>query len=429
MNGLLGDEYNDPQTQGILGFALSLLANSGPSTERKSTFSNIGKSGLVGMQAHAGRKRAQLLENEDRRRDEELNASKLLRELQMRKVQEEMDAPRQLAEYYGQPGRFSRTVTTPEEGDFGPGERGNVTQNVPKSHGEQILEAIRSGNPAAQRYGLQQLMKLQEEKPENPYMAVGGSVFDRRTGTFSSPQQKPSEEKDAFLRRMTAAGIPPDSPQGQQLLRQWLDKESTRPPNEQISINVGKQNEAKGRVSDNLLRIQDAYEALDEAGGAIKTGGNQLNNVVNRVMSSEPGQLVGQALGTKTQEARNRIAMLRPVLIQEIRQSTGMSARAMDSNVELKFYLAAATDPSRDIDSNLAAIEYLDKSFGLGLGIKPKNPESSSKLRGEFGKAGGGQSQARFPLEIGTKIPGAGGKTFRYKGGDPNAQSSWEEEQ
>jgi hypothetical protein len=382
------------------------------------------------MQAYAGRKKAQLLENEDRRRDEETQAMKLLRDLQMRKAQEEMDAPKQLAEYYSDPSRFVRTVTTPQEGDFGPGERGNVTQNVPKSQGEQILEAIRSGNPAAQRYGLQQLMKLQDAPREKPIVAGNTVLSADGTRVLYEPKPKPSEEKDAFLRRMTAAGISPDSPQGQQLLRQWLDKESTRPPNEKIEINLGKQQEARGRVSDNLLRIQDAYEALDDAGGAIKTGGNQVNNVINRVMSSEPGQLVGQALGTKTQEARNRIAMLRPVLIQEIRQATGMSARAMDSNVELKFYLAAATDPSRDIDSNFAAIEYLDKSFGLGLGIKSKSPESSAKLRGEFGKlSGSGTSPTRFPLEIGTKIPGANGKTFRYKGGDPNAQSSWEEDQ
>jgi hypothetical protein len=389
MNGLLGDDFSDPQTQGILGFALSMLANSGPSTERRSTFQNIGKSGLAGMGAYNQRKKSQLLENEDRRRDEEMQASKLLRELQMRKVQEEMDAPRQLAEYYSQPGRFSRTVTQPEEGDFGPGERGNVTQIMPKSQGEQILEAIRSGNPAAQRYGLQQLMKLQDATPAKPIVAGNTVLSADGTRVLYEPQPKPSEEKDALLRRMQAAGIAPDSQQGQQLIRQWLNKETTRAPNEKVEINLNKQNEARGRVSENLLRIQDAYQALEDSGGAIKTGGNQVNNVINRVMSSEPGQLVGQALGTKTQEARNRIAMLRPVLIQEIRQATGMSARAMDSNVELKFYLAAATDPSRDIDSNLAAIEYLDKSFGLGLGIKSQNPESSNRLRGEFGKAGG----------------------------------------
>jgi len=30
MSGLLGTDYEDPKTQGILGFALNMLANSGP---------------------------------------------------------------------------------------------------------------------------------------------------------------------------------------------------------------------------------------------------------------------------------------------------------------------------------------------------------------------------------------------------------------
>jgi hypothetical protein len=141
--------------------------------------------------------------------------------------------------------------------------------------------------------------------------------------------------------------------------------------------------EGKQRVSENLLKIQDAYEELAAAGGAIKTGAPPLSNIINRAMSTDVGQVVGQSIGTKAQEARNKINNLRPVLIQEIRQATGMSARAMDSNVELKFYLQAATDPTKDIDSNLAAIEYLDKTYGLGIGVKG-TPEAGARLSNQF---------------------------------------------
>ena len=41
-----------------------------------------------------------------------------------------------------------------------------------------------------------------------------------------------------------------------------------------------------------------------------------------------------------------------------------MSAKQMDSNAELKMYLAAATDPSLDYESNINALKQLERLFG-----------------------------------------------------------------
>lgn len=125
----------------------------------------------------------------------------------------------------------------------------------------------------------------------------------------------------------------------------------------------------KETVSKVLGELKGAFGQLSQKGAAIDTTQGTLSNIQNRIAASAPGQMVTGAIGTEEQSIRNTIAMTRPLLIQAIRQATGMSAKAMDSNAELQFYLQAATDPTKDLQANMKAIEALDRAFGLGLGV------------------------------------------------------------
>lgn len=142
----------------------------------------------------------------------------------------------------------------------------------------------------------------------------------------------------------------------------------------------------KETVSKVLEELKGAFGQLSQKGAAIDTTKGTLSNIQNRIAASAPGQMVTGALGTEEQSIRNTIAMTRPLLIQAIRQATGMSAKAMDSNAELQFYLQAATDPTKDLQANMKAIEALDRAFGLGLGV-------------------GGQEQARPAQNPGMAVP------------------------
>jgi hypothetical protein len=61
---------------------------------------------------------------------------------------------------------------------------------------------------------------------------------------------------------------------------------------------------------------------------------------------------------------------LRPAILAELKNATGMSAQQLNSNAELQFYIQMATDPARGMPSNRAALAYLDKKYNLGLGLK-----------------------------------------------------------
>lgn len=131
---------------------------------------------------------------------------------------------------------------------------------------------------------------------------------------------------------------------------------------------IQKQGTAKVQVSDILNNMAENYALLKDQGAAVDTTQSGWENFVNRTRSSGAGQFLGKTFGTEEQSIRNQINQQIPALINQIRQSTGMSAKAMDSNVELKFYLQQATDPSLDIQTNMNALHTLEKLYGLSSG-------------------------------------------------------------
>ncbi len=139
----------------------------------------------------------------------------------------------------------------------------------------------------------------------------------------------------------------------------------------------------KEQVSTVLAGLRDIYDQLNEGGGIQNSDRGTLSNLTSRLQSTGPGQTMGQFAGTKNQRLRDSIEQQRPLLLQAIKQATGMSAKQMDSNAEMKLFLAAATDPTKDIKANFDAIANLERMFGQSLPkpdaqTKPKPRLSSS---------------------------------------------------
>lgn len=113
-----------------------------------------------------------------------------------------------------------------------------------------------------------------------------------------------------------------------------------------------------------IAGLKDQYGILKEGGG-ITSKDNTIMNVPAYLSSTGAGQAAGKMFGTQNQSARNTIVQSRPLLLAAIKNATGMSAKQMDSNVELKMYLAAATDPSLDYEANMAALNQLETLYGI----------------------------------------------------------------
>jgi hypothetical protein len=142
----------------------------------------------------------------------------------------------------------------------------------------------------------------------------------------------------------------------------------------------------QGRVNTVLGDLRKSYDALAKNNGITDPANGIFSNLPARVESSATGQFIGKAVGTANQSERNKIAMARPLLLQSIMQATGMSAKQMDSNVELQMYLKAATDPTLDIKANRAALDRLQEMFGGNKAAQPgaAAPTSQPDRKSQF---------------------------------------------
>ncbi len=135
----------------------------------------------------------------------------------------------------------------------------------------------------------------------------------------------------------------------------------------------------KGQENVQMLvgQLRDYYNQLNERGGITSTEKGPLENVGARIGSSSVGQVFGGAVGTKNQSVRDSISQQRPLLMQSIMKASGMTAKQMDSNVELKLWLSTATDPTLGYEANTRALDMLEKMFGgasTGMAAPPAAP-------------------------------------------------------
>jgi hypothetical protein len=125
-----------------------------------------------------------------------------------------------------------------------------------------------------------------------------------------------------------------------------------------------KANVAKKKVDEITTTIAEKYTELNKLGGVPSTSQGPMANI--QAYSAAVVPQVGRALGTKEQSLRDSIGQIRPLLMQAIKDATGMSAQQMNSNVELQLYLNSATSPDITLEANIAALNNLSNLYGLG---------------------------------------------------------------
>jgi hypothetical protein len=121
---------------------------------------------------------------------------------------------------------------------------------------------------------------------------------------------------------------------------------------------------AKKNVDEITTSIAEKYAELDKLDGVPSTRRGMLSNIQAYGAAVVPQ--AGRALGTQEQSLRDSIGQIRPLLMQAIKDATGMSAQQMNSNVELQLYLNSATSPDIALEANVAALNNLSNLYGLG---------------------------------------------------------------
>jgi len=164
-----------------------------------------------------------------------------------------------------------------------------------------------------------------------------------------------------------------------------------------------------------LTTLRDAYDRLETGGGITSTTKGPIDNLTAAVQSSGIGQAAGKAFGTDNQSARNDIAMSRPALLAALMKATGMNAKQMDSNAELKLWLTTATDPTLDVQSNRRALDNIEKKY---LGGNTISDSSGAGNKPAVKEAQNGANTVALPDGRTLRFPsGAAAEAFRRKAG------------
>jgi hypothetical protein len=135
----------------------------------------------------------------------------------------------------------------------------------------------------------------------------------------------------------------------------------------------------KNLVGDVATQMGNSYLKLYESSGIKSTSRGAAANLAASSQSSMLGQIGGGILGTENQSERDFIKSQRPILVQGIVKATGMTASQINSNVELKNLLDAATDPDKGYETNAKNLNLINRRFGTGTNIMPEKPNAATQ--------------------------------------------------
>ena len=221
-------------------------------------------------------------------------------------------------------------------------------------------------------------------KPTVKDRDIGGSIIPTVLDAYSGlpistgqPIKKtatPGESMtNAVARERLAADLSPDVQASLSTARELGKLAAGQSP---LAPKVIAADAGKNLVGDVATQMGNSYLKLFESGGIKSTSRGASANLAASSQSSMLGQIGGGVLGTENQSERDFIKSQRPILVQGIVKATGMTASQINSNVELKNLLDAATDPDKGYETNAKNLNLINRRFGTGTNIMPEKPNA-----------------------------------------------------
>jgi GH24 family phage-related lysozyme (muramidase) len=138
-----------------------------------------------------------------------------------------------------------------------------------------------------------------------------------------------------------------------------------------VTVGTKKQVVGQSNVEKTLGRMNALYATLDEMNEIPSEKRGTLANIGAYARGTTLGQEVEKARATPAQTKRNEIRSLQRALLNDIKNSTGMSAQEINSNFELKNMLETLSDPTQSIESVKAILADISARYGQGKVAMP----------------------------------------------------------
>lgn len=201
-----------------------------------------------------------------------------------------------------------------------------------------------------------------------PRMQLAQSMEDYR------PTGRPARGKPPMQSPMPGSAIVPiervrqEAQAGRETPQEAAAKAAaTARANAEVAAETKQAEKLPGRknVSTILSKMRAAYEQLNkmEAIPSEARGGGA--NFLDYLAVTRGGREVQKMFGTAPSKYLSQIETLRKQLATAIKNSTGMSAQEMNSNVELQLTLDSLSDPTQGIEAVLQTMSDLEELYGL----------------------------------------------------------------
>lgn len=139
------------------------------------------------------------------------------------------------------------------------------------------------------------------------------------------------------------------------------------------AVRENKIEKGKTEVANVIDELRAAYQNLDKKRAIPSTQRGTVSNIGSAIAATGVGQVAGRFTGSEAQVDRDVIQSSRIRLLNAIKQSTGMSAQQLNSNVELQTWLKAVTDPGQSIQAVDSILDSLERSYA-GTGAPKAAP-------------------------------------------------------
>jgi hypothetical protein len=414
---LLGEEearrlQQQAQQQGLLNVGLSLLAGSGPSAQPRGIGQLLAQGVQAGQQAYQGAYNRALQEQAVQ---EQLQERRLMQAERMRALQEQQMAQQALPQVLRRPATevYGEDIMGQRVGE---GVKYGAPQldlgallSLPLGVQQRLMPVVSGAAEAIPKFRKAGLTG-EGGAQDNPFLVFTKdptvpqnvrTIAEQYAKSFSTGQLDP-EKADERVRQLgemvqrtqqfqtTQAGLEQQRAtanilaKGQQDLQRMSIEDRIERAREKAAEKEQTKTEAKDQLTATVEQLKKNYDTLLQEGGIVSTEATGMANVGARLSSSGLGRAVGGAVGTKTQQQREAIEQTRPLLLNLIKNATGMSAQQMNSNAEMQLYLNAATNPNLSYEANMEALANLDRLFGLGSAAK----KIEDQLKKDQGKGG-----------------------------------------
>lgn len=219
--------------------------------------------------------------------------------------------------------------------------------------------------------------------PPNPNQAMGAMVDAQGQPSTSfpaqniqpsiqQPQSAPQQQPlDYTYNRDYLSMYPESKPQEGMVWQRGGDGNPVQVPDPNFN------SDAKKKLDTVLRDTLASFKKLDERGGITNTDKGALENLFISATSGKMGddyigrtvadpQSIARMMGSENQSIRDDITGKREIIKMAVMKATGMSAKQLDSNVELQSFLKSLASPETSYQTNTGIIQGLSKQYGAG---------------------------------------------------------------